>query len=143
MYTAQLQCTLCDLAKTLIELYNLSLLRGTETWQGNPLQVELLGRALLQPGVDERIVVVRDDEPTSLLAYALSSKYFSQSPISCPLVSICPCGRHDIVKSCRCTHTVKCALRVRLSVRRLHDSSGLYCCMSDEVGLLQGSGPHN
>ena len=41
---------------------------------GNTLQVELLGRALLQPGVDERIVVVRDDEPTSLLAYALSSK---------------------------------------------------------------------
>jgi len=39
-----------------------------------PLQVELLGRALLQPGVDERIVVVRDDEPTSLLAHALSSK---------------------------------------------------------------------
>ena len=38
------------------------------------LQVELLDRALLQPGVDERIVVVRDDEPTSLLAHALSSK---------------------------------------------------------------------
>lgn len=38
------------------------------------MQVELLGRAMLQPGVDERIVVVRDDELTSLLAHALSSK---------------------------------------------------------------------
>ncbi len=38
------------------------------------MQVELQHRALLQPGVDERIVVVRDDEPTSLLAYALSSR---------------------------------------------------------------------
>ena len=36
--------------------------------------MELQHRALLQPGVEERIVVVRDDEPTSLLAYALSSR---------------------------------------------------------------------
>ena len=36
--------------------------------------MELQHRALLQPGMDERIVVVRDDEPTSLLAYALSSR---------------------------------------------------------------------
>jgi hypothetical protein len=36
--------------------------------------VHLVGRALLQPGVGERVLVVRDDEPTSLVAYALASQ---------------------------------------------------------------------
>lgn len=39
-----------------------------------PAQMRLKGRALLQPGVDDRVVVVRDDEPTSLVAFALSSR---------------------------------------------------------------------
>ncbi len=34
----------------------------------------MVGRSLLVPGVDDRVVVVRDDEPTSLVAYALSSR---------------------------------------------------------------------
>lgn len=37
-------------------------------------QMHLVGRALLQPGVGERVLVVRDDEPTSLVAYALTSQ---------------------------------------------------------------------
>ena len=52
----------------------------------NGHQVELLGRALLQPGVDDRIVVVRDDEPTSLLAYALSSRQASWVPHSMAVI---------------------------------------------------------
>ena len=39
----------------------------------NP-QMRQSGRALLPPGVDGRIVIVRDDEPTSLIAYALSTR---------------------------------------------------------------------
>ena len=37
-------------------------------------QMRQSGRALLPPGVDGRIVIVRDDEPTSLIAYALSTR---------------------------------------------------------------------
>ena len=37
--------------------------------------MHLAGRALLPPGVGERCLVVRDDEPTSLVAYALVSRY--------------------------------------------------------------------
>ena len=48
--------------------------RGSVDCGSAGMQVELQHRALLQPGIDERIVVVRDDEPTSLLAYALSSR---------------------------------------------------------------------
>lgn len=33
-----------------------------------------MGRALLPQGAGDRVVVVRDDEPTSLVAYALSSR---------------------------------------------------------------------
>lgn len=35
---------------------------------------DLLGRALLPPGVHNRVVVVHDDEPTSIVAYFLSTK---------------------------------------------------------------------
>ena len=38
------------------------------------LQVELHGRALLPVGADEQVVVVRDDEPTSIVAYFLSTR---------------------------------------------------------------------
>ena len=38
------------------------------------VQIRLVGRSLLVPGADDRVVVVRDDEPTSLVAYALSSR---------------------------------------------------------------------
>lgn len=40
--------------------------------------IQLVGRALLAPGVDHRVVVVRDDEPTSLVAHALSSEEYMQ-----------------------------------------------------------------
>ncbi len=43
-------------------------------------QVRLAGRALLPPGVDGRVVIVRDDEPTSLIAYALSMRCASAAP---------------------------------------------------------------
>ena len=56
------------------------------------MQVELQHRALLQPGVDERIVVVRDDEPTSLLAYALSSR----QAMHVLLHVIPPCGKGNL-----------------------------------------------
>lgn len=38
------------------------------------LQIKVSGHALLPPGVGDRVVVVRDDEPTSIIAYALSSR---------------------------------------------------------------------
>lgn len=38
------------------------------------VQVNLFGRALLPPGIGDRIVVVRDDEPTSIIAFFLSSR---------------------------------------------------------------------
>ena len=40
-----------------------------------PVQIKLSGRALLPPGVGDRVVVVRDDEPTSIVAFFLSSRY--------------------------------------------------------------------
>ena len=73
-------------ARTLLSLPAAVLRRAQQLPGSIPLpnghQVELLGRALLQPGVDDRIVVVRDDEPTSLLAYALSSRRASWVPHS-------------------------------------------------------------
>ncbi|BDA49325.1 probable 1-phosphatidylinositol-3-phosphate 5-kinase FAB1C [Coccomyxa sp. Obi] len=44
----------------------------------NGQEIRLVGRSLLVPGVDDRVVVVRDDEPTSLVAYALSSREYGQ-----------------------------------------------------------------
>ena len=38
------------------------------------LQVKLTGHAMLPVGADDRVVVVRDEEPTSLVAYALASR---------------------------------------------------------------------
>lgn len=38
------------------------------------VQIRLMGRSLLVPGLDDRVIVVRDDEPTSLVAYALASR---------------------------------------------------------------------
>ena len=40
----------------------------------SPVQVELTGRALLPPGIDDTIVPVFDDEPTSLVAYSLTTR---------------------------------------------------------------------
>lgn len=39
------------------------------------VQVELHGRALLPVGAEEQVVVVRDDEPTSIVAYFLSTRW--------------------------------------------------------------------
>ncbi|KAK9796713.1 hypothetical protein WJX73_010097 [Symbiochloris irregularis] len=39
-------------------------------------QMKPSGRALLPPGVGDRVVVVRDDEPTSIIAYSLSSREY-------------------------------------------------------------------
>jgi hypothetical protein len=36
--------------------------------------LQVSGRALLPPGVEERVVVIRDDEPTSVVAYFLSTR---------------------------------------------------------------------
>ena len=47
---------------------------NTRDSYGLTLQIMLNGRALLAPGVDNRVVVVRDDELTSVIAYFLSSQ---------------------------------------------------------------------
>lgn len=39
-------------------------------------------RALLPPGIEDRIIIVHDDEPTSIVAYFLSTKY---APRALPL----------------------------------------------------------
>lgn len=72
------------------------------------MQVELQHRALLQPGVDERIVVVRDDEPTSLLAYALSSRQASHKLLH----EYEPCGKGNF-KHGNNTHRSLCSARHR------------------------------
>lgn len=36
--------------------------------------MQVFGRALLPPGIQDRIVVVHDNEPTSVVAYFLSKK---------------------------------------------------------------------
>eukprot|EP00891_Asterochloris_glomerata_P002007 jgi/Astpho2/2007/Aster-x0093 len=41
-------------------------------------KVELTGRALLPPGVDDTIVPVFDDEPTSLVAYSLTTRSYQK-----------------------------------------------------------------
>ncbi len=38
------------------------------------MQVKLSGHAMLPVGVEDRVIVVRDEEPTSLVAYALASR---------------------------------------------------------------------
>jgi hypothetical protein len=48
----------------------------------NP-QIQLVGRALLLPGVEDRVVVIRDDEPTSLVAFALSTQCVLRSTFFC------------------------------------------------------------
>lgn len=42
-------------------------------------RVELCGRALLPPGVDDLVLAIFDDEPTSIIAYFLSTR--------CPLTT--------------------------------------------------------
>ena len=37
-------------------------------------RVELCGRALLPPGVDDLVLAIFDDEPTSIIAYFLSTR---------------------------------------------------------------------
>lgn len=55
-------------------------------------QIKLNGRALLPLGVDERAVIVHDNEPTSAVAFSLSSKH-------APTVRLCAC-----CKSSSCVH---------------------------------------
>lgn len=51
-------------------------------------RVELCGRALLPPGVDDLVLAIFDDEPTSIIAYFLSTR--------CSLLSAgCPCSWLD------------------------------------------------
>ncbi len=38
--------------------------------------IRLAGRPFLPPGIDDRVVVVRDDEPTSVIAYFLSTREY-------------------------------------------------------------------
>ena len=56
----------------------MQLIRGSSSFcrslYFNSLQVELHGRALLPVGAEEQVVVVRDDEPTSIVAYFLSTR---------------------------------------------------------------------
>lgn len=56
-------------------------------------QVRLAGRALLPPGVDGRVVVVRDDEPTSLIAYALSMRCAPAAP---SMLERAPASTHSL-----------------------------------------------
>lgn len=59
--------------------------------------VELAGRALLPGLADDIVVVVHDDEPTSIIAYFLSTRQ-AQSP-SCVLIfGLLPCNP-DIMES--------------------------------------------
>jgi hypothetical protein len=42
-------------------------------------RVELCGRALLPPGVDDLVLAIFDDEPTSIIAYFLSTRCSSMT----------------------------------------------------------------
>ena len=51
-------------------------------------KVELPWRALLPPGVDDLVLAIHDDEPTSIIAYFLATRYAAHEQLPACLLAV-------------------------------------------------------